>query len=58
MMEILDHNLMPFISNNETQEDTLLDKCKECWNRDPEKRPTIENLRNAIAICYADSYVF
>lgn len=57
-MEILDHNLMPFISNNETQEDTLLDKCKECWNRDPEKRPTIENLRNAIAICYADSYVF
>uniref|UniRef100_Q9XU42-2 Isoform b of Receptor-type guanylate cyclase gcy-27 n=2 Tax=Caenorhabditis elegans TaxID=6239 RepID=Q9XU42-2 len=55
MMEILDHNLMPFISNNETQEDTLLDKCKECWNRDPEKRPTIENLRNAIAICYADS---
>ncbi|NP_001362115.1 guanylate cyclase [Caenorhabditis elegans] len=50
--QILNENHMPRITDDYRQENMLLEMCKECWDRNPDKRPTIKKLIESISTVY------
>ncbi|CAI2349479.1 unnamed protein product [Caenorhabditis sp. 36 PRJEB53466] len=52
LRQVINENLMPVISDKSGDEMPLLEVCKQCWNRDPEKRPGFRALEDAISSVY------
>ncbi|KAF1749263.1 hypothetical protein GCK72_025730 [Caenorhabditis remanei] len=50
--EIMDEGKMPRMPVEHNLEGKLLEKCKDCWNRNPMMRPDIKSIVETIAVVY------
>ncbi|CAL2051795.1 unnamed protein product [Caenorhabditis brenneri] len=55
LIDIIENGKMPREPTEETSEALLFTRCRECWDRDPEKRPNIKTMLEMITVVYPSS---